>query len=64
MCAVAEGIVRVFERRHEIKGLRFVYEPVKLRFFQGRFESLENATNAPLGVADPVTGMAKGKVQR
>jgi tyrosine phenol-lyase len=40
MKAVAEGIRRVYDRREEIKGLRFVYEPSKLRFFQGRFESL------------------------
>ena len=38
MRAVADGIIRVFERRKEINGLRFVYEPEKLRFFQGRFE--------------------------
>jgi len=38
--AVAEGIKCVYERRGEIKGLKFVYEPSKLRFFQGRFESL------------------------
>ena len=41
MRAVAEGIARVYERRAEIKGLKFVYEPEKLRFFQGRFEGLE-----------------------
>ena len=40
MQAVADGIIRLYERRHEIKGLRFVYEPERLRFFQGRFESL------------------------
>jgi tyrosine phenol-lyase len=40
MRAVAEGIIRVYERREQITGLRFVYEPSKLRFFQGRFESL------------------------
>jgi tyrosine phenol-lyase len=40
MKAVAEGIKRVHDRRDEIKGLKFVYEPAKLRFFQGRFESL------------------------
>ncbi len=40
MQAVAEGIIRLFERREEIRGLKFVYEPSKLRFFQGRFESL------------------------
>jgi tyrosine phenol-lyase len=40
MQAVAEGIIRLYARRNEIKGLKFVYEPAKLRFFQGRFESL------------------------
>jgi tyrosine phenol-lyase len=40
MKAVADGIARLYERRHEIKGLRFVYEPPTLRFFQGRFEPL------------------------
>ena len=41
MRAVAEGIIRVWERRQEIGGLRFTYEPAKLRFFQGRFEPVE-----------------------
>jgi tyrosine phenol-lyase len=40
MRAAADAIIRVWERRDEIKGLSFVYEPEKLRFFQGRFESL------------------------
>ncbi len=38
MRAVADGIVRLWDRRHEITGLRFVYEPKRLRFFQARFE--------------------------
>jgi tyrosine phenol-lyase len=38
MRAVADGIIRVHERRDELTGLKFVYEPGKLRFFQGRFE--------------------------
>lgn len=38
--AVAQAVLRVWARRHEIKGLKFVYEPQKLRFFQGRFEPL------------------------
>ncbi len=38
--AVADGIIRVWRRRHDIGGLRFVYEPKELRFFQGRFEPL------------------------
>ena len=41
MRAVADGIIRLYERRDEIQGLRFVYEPEKLRFFQGRFEPVE-----------------------
>jgi tyrosine phenol-lyase len=40
MKAVADAVVKVWNRRDSIKGLRFVYEPEKLRFFQGRFESL------------------------
>ena len=38
MRAVADGIIRLYARRDEITGLRFVYEPEKLRFFQARFE--------------------------
>ena len=34
-----DGIVRLYERRESIGGLRFTYEPAELRFFQGRFES-------------------------
>jgi tyrosine phenol-lyase len=40
MRRVADGIIRLYQRRDRIRGLRFVYEPAKLRFFQGRFESL------------------------
>ncbi len=40
MRAVADGVIRLYERRQDIRGLRFVYEPEKLRFFQGRFEAL------------------------
>ena len=40
MRAVADGIVRLHERRERIGGLSFVYEPERLRFFQGRFEPL------------------------
>lgn len=43
MRGVAEGIIRLWARRNEIQGLQFVYEPEKLRFFQGRFEPLERA---------------------
>jgi tyrosine phenol-lyase len=40
MRAIAAGIARVWARRHELRGLRFVYEPARLRFFQARFELL------------------------
>jgi tyrosine phenol-lyase len=36
---VAEGIIRLYKRRRDISGLRFVYEPKELRFFLARFES-------------------------
>jgi tyrosine phenol-lyase len=39
MRGIAEGIRRVYDRRESVKGLKFVYEPDKLRFFQGRFEA-------------------------
>jgi tyrosine phenol-lyase len=40
MDVVAESVVRVFERRDKIKGLRMTYEPEYLRFFQARFEPI------------------------
>ncbi len=42
MKAVAEGIIRLYEKRKSIKGLKFTYEPTKLRFFQSRFEELSD----------------------
>ncbi len=49
MRAVADGIIRLFEKRDTIGGLKCVYEPEKLRFFQGRFEALPVAVK--VGVA-------------
>ncbi|WP_457629839.1 tryptophanase, partial [Oceanithermus sp.] len=40
MDVVAESVKAVYDRRHEAKGLKMVYEPKYLRFFQARFESL------------------------
>ena len=40
MDVTAESIVEVFQRREAISGLRMVYEPAQLRFFQARFEPL------------------------
>lgn len=38
MDVTAESVIRVWERRESIGGLRFTYEPESLRFFQARFE--------------------------
>lgn len=40
MDVVAESIEQVFEHRDKIRGLKMVYEPEYLRFFQARFEKL------------------------
>ena len=40
MDVVAETVWDVFERRNDICGLKMVYEPEYLRFFQARFEPL------------------------
>lgn len=37
----AYHIAKLYEHRHEAKGLKFVYEPPYLRFFQGRFERMD-----------------------
>jgi len=40
MDVTAESIEAVYEERDKVKGLRMVYEPESLRFFQARFERL------------------------
>ncbi len=40
MDVVAESIADVYDRRAEITGLKFTYEPEYLRFFQARFEPI------------------------
>ena len=40
MDVVAESVKAVYDRRHEARGLKMVYEPKYLRFFQARFEPL------------------------
>ena len=41
MDVVAESVGNVFANRKKIKGLKMVYEPKYLRFFQARFEKLK-----------------------
>ncbi|HEY9765662.1 MAG TPA: tryptophanase [Chroococcales cyanobacterium] len=46
--AVAEAVISLWEKRHEIGGLSMVYEPKSLRFFTARFQPL------PVGIlAEP-----------
>lgn len=40
MDVIAESTARVYERRKKIRGLKMIYEPKYLRFFQARFERL------------------------
>ena len=35
---VADAIIQLYQNRHDISGLKWVYEPEVLRFFTGRFE--------------------------
>lgn len=40
MDVVAESVIAVYQERKKINGLRMIYEPQYLRFFQARFEKL------------------------
>lgn len=40
MDVVAEGLKNLWKRRASVKGLKIIYEPEALRFFQARFEPL------------------------
>ncbi len=41
MDVVADAVIRLYQRKETIKGLRFIYEPKQLRFFTARFEEIE-----------------------
>jgi len=41
MDVVAEAVKAIFDQRNQTKGLKMVYEPEYLRFFQARFETIE-----------------------
>ena len=41
MDVVAEAVKAVYDTREQTKGMKMVYEPKDLRFFQARFESLD-----------------------
>ena len=40
MDVIAESVIDVYKRRDQIHGLRMIYEPEYLRFFQARFEPI------------------------
>jgi len=40
MDIVADGIIELYKKRETIRGLKWVYEPKRLRFFTGRFEQV------------------------
>ncbi|HKS34326.1 MAG TPA: tyrosine phenol-lyase [Enterobacteriaceae bacterium] len=40
MDVVADGIIKLYQHKEDIRGLRFTYEPKQLRFFTARFEYL------------------------
>jgi tyrosine phenol-lyase len=40
MDVIAEATANVYEKRNKIKGMKMVYEPEFLRFFQARFEKI------------------------
>ncbi|MBK7665973.1 MAG: tyrosine phenol-lyase [Sphingobacteriaceae bacterium] len=40
MDVIAESAAAVYQRRNQIKGLKMIYEPKYLRFFQAKFEKL------------------------
>jgi tyrosine phenol-lyase len=42
MDLLVESVSEVADRREQIGGLRFTYEPPELRFFQARFEADED----------------------
>lgn len=42
MDVIAESTARVYNRRHQIRGLHMIYEPKYLRFFQARFEKVQD----------------------
>jgi hypothetical protein len=61
MKAVAEGIIKLYEKRNTIKGLCFTYEPKQLRFFQGRFEEIDQPIREKLNEEQLASKKAKMK---
>jgi tyrosine phenol-lyase len=46
---VIEATIEVFQRRHELRGLRIIDEPPALRHFTAKFEELAERKQSPVG---------------
>ena len=40
MGVVADAVIKLYKKRDQIKGLKMVFEPEDLRFFQAKFEPI------------------------
>ena len=40
MDVVADAVIKLYQHREKIRGLKWAYEPKRLRFFTGRFEHI------------------------
>ena len=63
MDVTAESVIELHESASRINGLRFTYEPQRLRFFQARFEPARNA-GLFAGEARTERGLAMGGPER
>lgn len=41
MDVVADAVIKLYQNKEQIKGLKFTYEPKQLRFFTARFEEID-----------------------
>ena len=64
MDVVAESVIAVYGERETVSGLRFVYEPEHLRFFQARFEPVNAAVPAPVRGNDAGAESLQGALSR
>jgi tyrosine phenol-lyase len=60
MDVVAEQVIALHEMRDSVPGLRFVYEPEHLRFFQARFEPIPTTS----GIEHPNQAVEPARSQR
>ena len=62
MDVVAESVKSVWDQRMTTQGLRMVYEPRYLRFFQARFERLQTAvvSSQPSAISSSACALNSG----